>query len=154
MCSACATMRPRSSKRAAEQSRRSLMFAEKDERTRTAPISSATARSALPMIWSSISTVRSLFRDDPRARTSIPNPHPPGGDPGGGAVELEHERARGLARVARLAGRELQLRAGSHLGRPHRHELERPRAVGVAVALRVRAVEPLLQIGAERHRDL
>ena len=49
MCSACAIIRPRSSKSAVEQSRRSLMFAENAERTRTAPISSATARSALPM---------------------------------------------------------------------------------------------------------
>src|SRR5919106_3267198 len=104
MCSACAIMRPRPSKRAAEQSRLSLMLAEKDERTRTAPISSATARSALPMIWSSISTVPSPLRDDQRARTTVPNPHPPGGDPGGGAVELEHRRALELARLAGLAG--------------------------------------------------
>src|SRR5215210_2083309 len=107
MCSAWATMRPRESKRAAEQSRRSLMLAEKDERTSTAPISSATARSALPMIWSSISTDRSLFRDDQRARTPVPNPHPPGGDPGGGAVELQHRGAPNLRRLAGLAGREL-----------------------------------------------
>ena len=41
MCSAWAIIRPRSSKIAAEQSRRSLMLAEKDERMSTAPISSA-----------------------------------------------------------------------------------------------------------------
>ena len=46
MCSACAIIRPASSKIAVEQSRRSLMFAENAERMRTAPISSATARSA------------------------------------------------------------------------------------------------------------
>ncbi len=57
MCSAWAIIRPRSSKRAAEQSRRSLMFAENAERTRTAPISSAIARNALPMTWSSIFTI-------------------------------------------------------------------------------------------------
>jgi len=57
MCSAWAIIRPCSSKSAVEQSRRSLMFAENAERTRTAPISSATARSALPMTWSSIFTI-------------------------------------------------------------------------------------------------
>ena len=56
MCSAWAIMRPRSSKSAAEQSRRSLMFAEKAERTSTAPISSATDRRALPRTWSSMFT--------------------------------------------------------------------------------------------------
>jgi len=53
MCSACATIRPASSKIAVEQSRRSLMFAENAERMSTAPISSATARSALPITCSS-----------------------------------------------------------------------------------------------------
>jgi hypothetical protein len=57
MCSACAIIRPRASNSAVEQSRRSLMFAENAERTRTAPISSAIARSRLPRIWSSIVTV-------------------------------------------------------------------------------------------------
>ena len=52
MCSACAIIRPASSKSAVEQSRRSLMFAENAERISTAPISSATARSALPITWS------------------------------------------------------------------------------------------------------
>ena len=41
MCSAWATMRPRASKSAAEQSRRSLMFDEDALRTSTVPISSA-----------------------------------------------------------------------------------------------------------------
>ena len=57
MCSACAIIRPRWSKSAVEQSRRSLMFAEKEERTSTAPISSAIERSALPRTWSSIFTI-------------------------------------------------------------------------------------------------
>ena len=48
MCSACAIIRPRSSNSAVEQSRRSLMFAEKDERIRTAPISSAIERKRRP----------------------------------------------------------------------------------------------------------
>ena len=46
MCSAWATIRPSASKIAVEQSRRSLMFAEKAERISAAPISSATARRA------------------------------------------------------------------------------------------------------------
>jgi hypothetical protein len=54
MCSACAIMRPRVSKSAVEQSRRSLMLAKKAERTRTAPISSAIERRAAPMTWSSM----------------------------------------------------------------------------------------------------
>jgi hypothetical protein len=57
MCSACAIIRPCSSKSAVEQSRRSLMFAEKDERTSTAPISSAIERNELPRTWSSIFTI-------------------------------------------------------------------------------------------------
>jgi hypothetical protein len=57
MLSACAIIRPSRSKSAVEQSRRSLMFAENDERTSTASISSATARRALPMTWSSIFTL-------------------------------------------------------------------------------------------------
>ena len=56
MCSACTIIRPRPSKSAVEQSRRSLMFVENAERTSTAPISSAIARRPLPMIWSSIFT--------------------------------------------------------------------------------------------------
>jgi hypothetical protein len=52
MCSACATIRPASSKIAVEQSRRSLMLAENAERISAAPISSAIARSAKPITWS------------------------------------------------------------------------------------------------------
>ena len=57
MCSAWTIIRPRSSNSAVEQSRRSLMFAEKAERISAAPISSAIARRLLPMIWSSIFTL-------------------------------------------------------------------------------------------------
>ena len=90
MCSAWAIIRPRSSKSAVEQSRRSLMLAEKAERMRTAPISSATARSALPRTCSSMFTSReALQRADP-----IRGPRPPGGNPAGGAVELDDGRAR------------------------------------------------------------
>ena len=56
MCSAWALIRPAWSKSAVEQSCRSLMFDENAERISAAPISSATAWSALPMTWSSIFT--------------------------------------------------------------------------------------------------
>ena len=46
---AWAIIRPSTSKIAVEQSRRSLMFEENAERMSAAPISSATATSALPM---------------------------------------------------------------------------------------------------------
>ena len=49
MCSAWAIIRPSTSKIAVEQSCRSLMFEENAERMSAAPISSATATSALPM---------------------------------------------------------------------------------------------------------
>ena len=61
MCSACAIIRPRSSNSAVEQSRRSLTFAENAERIRTAPISSATARSDSPITWSWMFTVWGWF---------------------------------------------------------------------------------------------
>ena len=58
MCSAWVTIRPTSSKSAVEQSRRSLMFAEKAERTRTAPISSAIARRPLAITCNSTGIIR------------------------------------------------------------------------------------------------
>ena len=73
MCSACAIMRPRSSKSAVEQSRRSLMLAENAERISTAPISSATERSALPRTWSSIFTLSSRSRHLSSAATLSPS---------------------------------------------------------------------------------
>ena len=58
MCSAWATIRPRASKSAVEQSRRSLMFAENADRTSAAPISSATAAErARRSTWSSMFTL-------------------------------------------------------------------------------------------------
>ena len=51
MCSACITISPAASKTAAEQSRRSLMFAEWAERIRTAPISSQAEARAPATIW-------------------------------------------------------------------------------------------------------
>ena len=91
MCSACVTILPASSKSAVEQSRRSLMFAENAERMSAAPISSAIARSAAPITWSSMSITTSSGARACRARRSRP-PSPPG--PSGRAVELEHLRAR------------------------------------------------------------
>src|SRR3954454_14218200 len=46
MCSACMTIAPSASNSAQDASRRSLMFAECEARTSTAPISSQAARSA------------------------------------------------------------------------------------------------------------
>ena len=99
MCSACVTMRPRSSKSAVEQSRRSLMFAENAERMSAAPISSAIARSDAPMTCSSMSINASSARTSVPCRVRLARPAV--GDPRGRAVELEHlrsarARARGL----------------------------------------------------------
>ena len=52
MCSACATMRPRSSKSAVEQSRRSLMFAENAERIEDGAHLFRDRASDAPMTWS------------------------------------------------------------------------------------------------------
>ena len=68
MCSACVTIRPRWSNRAVEQSRRSLMLAENAERMRTAPISSAMARSDAPITWSSMGIIPSSGGRASRAR--------------------------------------------------------------------------------------
>src|SRR5919108_1923075 len=149
MCSACAIIRPRSSKRAVEQSRRSLMFAENEERISTAPISSATARSAWPMTWSSMFTLRSLPREPPA--DTIPNPHPPRGKPARRAVELEDRRPdRGLSRPLRQD----ELRPRTDVGGPHRDELDPAVSVGVAVPLLVRGVEARREIGAQRNGQL
>ncbi len=70
MCSACAIMRPRSSKSPVEQSRRSLMFAENAERTSTAPISSAIARRSEPRICSSTTMAPSRCASRPLRMTT------------------------------------------------------------------------------------
>src|ERR1700756_2535749 len=127
MCSAWAIIRPPSSNSAVEQSRRSLMLAEKDERIRTAPISSAIERSAAPITWSSVVAFTSLTGHDPAG--TIPSPHPPGGDPEGRAVQLDQGRPGG---ALWLAARQLQRRAGDDLGGADSHELDLPPAVGVA----------------------
>src|SRR5215469_15950307 len=136
MCSACAIIRPRSSNSAVEQSRRSLMFAEKEERIRTAPISSAIDRSVAPITWSSIGAITSLTRHHPAG--TIPSPLPPGGNPQRRAVKLDQGRT-GCA--LRLAARQLQLGARHDLGGADGDELDLPAAIGVAVPLLVRTVE-------------
>src|SRR6185437_3276307 len=150
MCSAWAIIRPRSSKSAVEQSRRSLMFAEKAERTSTAPISSAIERSALPRTWSSIFTLLSQFRQHKRV-ISIPIPHPPGGYEARCAVELDRGRAHD---VQRRAARKVELRARLGLGRPDGDKLELAAAVGVAVPLLVRMVKRLGEAVLDRHGQL
>src|SRR5215211_7075531 len=149
MCSAWATIRPRSSKRAVEQSRRSLMFAENAERINAAPISSATARSACPSTWSSIVTISSRLRHPPHG--TIPNPHPPGGNPAGGAVELDQGRA---ARFCSRARGKREGRTGRDLRGSNGDQLQLAAAVRVAVALLVEPVETLLEARAERHSEL
>ena len=122
MCSACVTMRPRSSKSAVEQSRRSLMFAEKAERMSAAPISSAIARSDAPITCSSIGDHRVL------RRTSVPCAvglaRPAGGDPGGRAVELEHLGPRAASR------RPVDGEAGAGVPPPSARRRARSRARG------------------------
>src|ERR1700757_2173423 len=146
MCSAWAIIRPRSSNSAVEQSRRSLMLAEKEERIRTAPISSAIERKEAPITWSSIGAFMSLTGHDPAG--TIPSPHPPGGNPQGRPVQFDQGRP---GHALWLAARELQRRAGGDLGRAGGHPLALPPAAGVAVALLVCVVEAPREARPERH---
>ena len=119
MCSACVTIRPPSSNSAVEQSRRSLMLAENAERTSTAPISSAIARSEAPITWSSIGITPSS------AGSSVPcgsvSPAQPAGTQ---AVAPSSSSTCGPVAVS--AGPEIVTSgAFADLGRPHRDELER-----------------------------
>src|SRR5262249_6110853 len=82
---------------------------------------------------------------------TIPNPHPPGGDPDRRALLFEHGRS---GHVLWLALRQLQLRSGRHLGRADGDEPGLPPGVGVAVALLVRSVETAREVIPERHRQL
>src|SRR5919201_4274235 len=150
MCSACAIIRPLSSKSAVEQSRRSLMLAEKADLISTAPISSAIDRSELPRTWSSIFTLASRSRQHQRA-IPIPIPHPPGGNEARRAVEGDRRRAFDVERLRR---REHDLRSGNRLGCSHGYQLELAAAVGVAVPLLVCAMERLCQARLERHGEL
>src|SRR4051794_3862090 len=151
MCSACMTMRPRSSNRAVEASRRSLMFAEWAERTSTAPISSQAARSSPSITWRVMaSSTLNHHRVAAGLRAPARRHHQ------GGARELEDRGALGLGlalpvelglvllvaeahRAAAaalglggLAG--LGLSAGHGRGHPHGHELQLGAGVLIAVA--------------------
>ena len=153
MCSAWTIMRPARSKSAVEQSRRSLMFEEKAERISTAPISSAIARSELPITCSSTGITSC------RSSTSVPDPSvsptQPSGDPAGRAGQLHELRARATGRGDRAVSRSRG--PGSTVAVLHGNQLDLPRAVGVAVALLVRTVEALRklrrQIGPSSSND-
>ena len=91
MCSACATIRPRASKSAAEQSRRSLMFDEYALRTSTVPISSATPQSARAI--TARVTGPSARPQDERAAASS-SPSQPGAHEAGRLGQLDDRRPR------------------------------------------------------------
>src|SRR3954454_19420324 len=112
------------------------MFAEKEARIRTAPISSAIDRSDAPMTCSSIGAKTSLTRHDPAG--TIPNPHPPGGNPQGRPIQFDQGRT---GRALLPAARQLQLGARHDLGGPNGHQLDLTSTVGIVVPLFVRAVE-------------
>ena len=134
MCSACATIRPCSSKSAVEQSRRSLMLAEKAERISTAPISSAIARSRAPITCSSTGYRHS----PPSPQTSVPSrPSRPPSPSATQAVEPSSSTrpaGRGRRRAGRAAstcgpGRVSAVRtATSSSGRPGPRTRTAPRA--------------------------
>ena len=149
MCSACAIMRPRSSKSAVEQSRRSLMFAEKAERMSTAPISSATERRrAAENLELDIHDRVSLQP----ASCPIPNPHPPGGSQQ--VAPSSSSTAGPVTARARPSRRSSSAGPGATSAVRTATSSIRRVPVGVAVALLVRAVERLREIGPERHRQL
>ena len=150
MCSAWAIIRPRSSKSAVEQSRRSLMLAEKAERIeRRAHLLGDRAERAAEDLELDFHVV--VTREDERA-VSIPSPHPPGGNPAGGAVELEHGRARRPGAARRPASSNAGPGPTSAV-RTATSSIS-PLAVRVAVALLVRPVEALGEVRPERHRQL
>ena len=151
MCSAWATIRPRWSKSAVEQSRRSLMFAENAERTSTAPISSAIERSdgadhleLDPHFTESARSRDSLVSRSVLLVPSLTPTHP------GGTQHVAPSSSRTPGPVA-SSGSPLgssSARARAHVGGAHGDELDRPVAVGVAVARLVGAVERLGEIVA------
>ena len=95
MCSACATIRPRASKRAVEQSRRSLMFAENADRIeRGAHLLAHGPQRRPDHLQLDIHALGTLpshpLEHEAAILGPIPNPHPPGGDPAGGPVQFDH----------------------------------------------------------------
>ena len=81
----------------------------------------------------------------------IPNPLPPGGTQ---HVAPSSSTTDGPATRSGSAGAEVDVRPGRDVGRAHGDELDRRVAVGVAVALLVRAMEALGEVGAERDGQL
>src|SRR5258705_5153692 len=90
MCSACATTLPRGSKTAVEQSWRSLMFVEYDDRMSTWPISSAADSSAAP-ITSSVMRSMKPSRVNQNIGVRVDRGALPGEDHGR-RVHLLHDR--------------------------------------------------------------
>ena len=108
MCSACITSSAFASKRAVEQSRRSLMLGEWAARTSTAPISSQIALSPPLRTWSPIGSkageVIGSRRRSPRScRGRRRSPASPPGREQRRLRQLEHARALGLESDRRFA---------------------------------------------------
>ncbi len=148
MCSAWTIMRPARSKSAVEQSRRSLMFEENAERTSAAPISSAIARSELPITWSSTGITSSA---PGRACPTRWSPPP-------SRLRSSRSRRRAPRAPDRSDGPEDRLPADRG---PRSTVAVRTAtsstcrdAVGVAVALLVRAVEALRKLGPQIDGEL
>src|SRR5215210_1008837 len=145
MCSAWATMRPSASKRAVEQSLRSLMFEEYAPRIKTAPISSATPESALAKTESVTGSSRSLaiaLLQNQRAHAVDP-PAPARVHGARGLLELDHggpPHLRALAHLLAIQHRCL---------RPLAPEVRLP-AARLRLALRLRLVQLRLLDGDGR----
>ena len=100
------------------------------------------------MTWSSIIIVASAAA----CRIAIPSPHPPGGNPAGGAVELDDRRARDLERLAPVGS--VERGPGRDLGRPDGDELDlRARGPRTRSAPRAHG-GTLREVAAERHGQL
>ena len=102
MCAACATSRPSASKSAVEQSRRSLMLAEKAPRTSTTPISSAIPHEGAAEHRSATSRVS--LRALPRAAPARPRRRPRA-RPGGTSRRVTARRIAAAHGLTAAAGR-------------------------------------------------
>ena len=132
MCSACAIIRPRSSKSAVEQSRRSLMFGEK------APADEHGAHllGDRPQLGA-----EHLQLDVHRSSTSVPFASERPCHPSGTQQVAPGSSTSAGPATSRRSALEPQLRPRPDLGRPHCDQLELALRLGVAVALLVRGVE-------------
>ena len=153
MCSAWTTMRPAASNSAVEQSRRSLMLEENAARISTAPISSAIARSALPVTCSSTGTIAPVTAAAP-ARASRVHRSLRTIRPAPSTSPRPARRGPARRRSVRPPATRCSRRRRNDLDRTHGHELDLARPVGVAVALLVRTMEALLELVAQRNREL